>query len=171
MRKPNHLGIILTCTIILLLLLLSTNKHIDYRNYFSWKWSFKNSTLKYGDDGATMEAVDWNHHKQVEEVIPSPKFAYITQTEKCLPKHWKEDRHLGNETACDCHVFVLSYREPCLEATASYISYLHDTSVGWSGGEIKRISQQGGGHMIIFITFSWTMMLNYSIIHTHQKNS
>ena len=65
----------------------------------------------------------------------SPMFAFITQTEQCLPNHWLDDDHVGNSTLCNCHVYVVSYRAPCKQLSG-HIFHKLDKKVGWSGGRI-----------------------------------
>ena len=88
--------------------------------YQTWPWP--TSSPLFSQAGA----VNQNEYR--------PSFAYITQTEKCLPAHWMANDYLANSSLCNCHVYVISFKEPCDQTNASHIFYLHDKSVGWSGG-------------------------------------
>lgn len=62
------------------------------------------------------------------------KFAVMTQTEQCIPKHFLHRDYFGNLTGCDCEVYVLSYRDRCMWNPHSHIIYIFNPKAGWSTG-------------------------------------
>ena len=60
------------------------------------------------------------------------KFVYMMSTEQCLPDHLASSEAIGNATACDCEVMVLSYKRPCNDTSLRHVEYLYgpSTSVG-----------------------------------------
>ena len=65
----------------------------------------------------------------------SPRtFLYLLQTEDCLPEHLKDPEAIGNDTACQCDVLVLSYRSKCYNATSPHIEYIFNSSTTWATG-------------------------------------
>lgn len=92
---------------------------------------------------------------------PTVDFAYIVQTEKCLPSRWLTNDHLGNSTLCNCHVYVLSYREPC-EQNSSHVFYLHNKTVGWSGGRNLGYFAARKCNYLYYIFFDDDVVIHYN---------
>ena len=61
-----------------------------------------------------------------------PKILYLLQTEECLPSHLR--RALGDSSACQCDVVVLSYRRSCSDTSLSHVKYLFNSTVTWAAG-------------------------------------
>ena len=107
------------------LILISISFHM-----MNWRNSIVDKQIKSNSQELPLSTV---------ELLPSgssrldPIFAYLTQTEKCLPTHWMANDHLGNSSGCNCHVYVLSYKEPCFQ-NSSHMFYFHDKSLFWTGG-------------------------------------
>lgn len=61
---------------------------------------------------------------------------YTVQTESCLPDHLSSAEALGNASACQCDVLVLSYKTECIRnaPTSSHIEYLFVPSITWTAG-------------------------------------
>ena len=59
-------------------------------------------------------------------------FLYLVQTEECLPTQLREA--LGNSSACQCDVAVLSYRTICNDTSLAHVSYLFNSSTTWTTG-------------------------------------
>ena len=58
-----------------------------------------------------------------------PRFAYNILTESCLSDYWLSNETLGDESACDCRVYVNSYSEPCsTNNTPPHVKYIHQKS-------------------------------------------
>ena len=62
------------------------------------------------------------------------KFVYMMNAEQCLPDHLASSEAIGNATACDCEVMVLSYKRPCNDTSLRHVEYLYDPSTTWSSG-------------------------------------
>ena len=59
---------------------------------------------------------------------------YLTQTEKCLPKYLKSPEVIGDTTACQCDVLVLSYKEECKDTSMPHVKYIFQPSTTWTTG-------------------------------------
>ena len=59
---------------------------------------------------------------------------YLTQTEKCLPKYLKSPEVIGNTTACQCDVLVLSYKEECKDTSLPHVKYIFQPFTTWTTG-------------------------------------
>lgn len=62
----------------------------------------------------------------------SSRILYLLQTEECLPIHLREA--LGNSSACQCDVVVLSYRRMCNDKSLSHVKYLFNSTTTWTTG-------------------------------------
>ena len=62
------------------------------------------------------------------------KFVYLMNTEQCLPDHLASSEAIGNATACDCEVMVLSYKRPCNDKSLRHVKYFYGPSTGVGGG-------------------------------------
>ena len=62
------------------------------------------------------------------------KFVYMMNTEQCLPDHLASSEAIGNATACDCEVIVLSYKRPCNDTSLRHVEYLYDPSPSVGSG-------------------------------------
>ena len=91
-----------------------------------------------------------------------PKFAYITQTEKCIPPQWLREDHIGNITTCNCHVYVVSYRQPCDTNSSPHVFYLHNTTVGWSGGRNIGYYEAKKHGYLYYILFDDDVIIEYN---------
>ena len=60
------------------------------------------------------------------------RILYLLQTEECLPSHLESV--LGNSSACQCDVVVLSYKRICTDASLSNVRYLFNQSTTWTTG-------------------------------------
>ncbi len=60
------------------------------------------------------------------------RILYLTQTEECLPGHLRSA--LGNSSACQCDVIVLSYKNVCNDSTLPHVKYLFNRSTTWTTG-------------------------------------
>ena len=69
------------------------------------------------------------------ENMPSFKpFVYLTQTEKCLPEYLKSLDSIGNATACQCDVLVLSFKDNCGDTSLPHVRYIFNSSTTWTLG-------------------------------------
>ena len=71
---------------------------------------------------------------KVLEKKKKDNFLYMTMTEKCLPNHLTSSRAFANATACDCEVMVLSYKQPCNDASLQHVKYIFNSSTSWATG-------------------------------------
>ena len=62
----------------------------------------------------------------------SSKILYLLQTEECLPRHLRVA--LGNSSACQCDVVVLSYGRMCNDTSLSHVKYLFNSTTTWTTG-------------------------------------
>ena len=69
-----------------------------------------------------------------ETVSLNIKILYLTQTEKCLPVYLKSPEVIGNTTACQCDVLVLSYKEECKDTSLPHVKYIFQPSTTWNTG-------------------------------------
>ena len=67
---------------------------------------------------------------------PSKKFAYLTQTEGCLPKYLQAPQQLGNSSSCQCDILVLSYKQKCNDSSLQlpHLEYIFDPDTTWTTG-------------------------------------
>ena len=80
-----------------------------------------------------MEATNTKKKKSVKE-NSTFKILYLTQTERCLPEYLKSLEVIGNTTACQCDVLVLSYKEECNYTSLSHVKYIFRPSMTWTTG-------------------------------------
>ena len=71
---------------------------------------------------------------KVPEKKKKDNFLYMTMTENCLPNHLASSRAFANATACDCEVMVLSFKQPCNDASLQHIKYIFNSSTSWAAG-------------------------------------
>ena len=64
--------------------------------------------------------------------VDEGRILYLLQTEECLPSHLESV--LGNSSACQCDVVVLSYKRICNDASLSNVRYLFNQSTTWTTG-------------------------------------
>ena len=62
------------------------------------------------------------------------KILYLTQTGKCLPDFLKDTELIGDTTACQCDVLVLSFKEECNDISLPHVKYIFKPSTTWSTG-------------------------------------
>ena len=62
------------------------------------------------------------------------RFLYLVQTESCLPNRLKSSDTIGNASACQCDVLVLSYKQSCKEKPPEHVTYLFNSSASWNVG-------------------------------------
>ena len=62
------------------------------------------------------------------------RFLYLSQTEKCLPNYLLSADVIGNSTACQCDVLVLSYKGQCSKNPHKHVKYLFNSSTSWASG-------------------------------------
>ena len=60
-------------------------------------------------------------------------FIYLVQTESCLPSTVSSVDVIGNSTACQCDVVVLSFQKECHEKPPEHITYIYSPS-SWNEG-------------------------------------
>ena len=60
------------------------------------------------------------------------RILYLLQTEECLPSQLRTA--LGNSSACQCDVVVLSYRNICNDTSLPHVRYLFNSSTTWTTG-------------------------------------
>ena len=60
------------------------------------------------------------------------RILYLLQTEECLPSQLRVA--LGNSSACQCDVVVLSYRNMCNDTSLPHVRYLFNSSTTWTTG-------------------------------------
>ena len=70
----------------------------------------------------------------VEFLLKSTKFLYSLQTESCLPAYLNTYDIIGNSTACQCDVLVLSFRQECNEIPPAHVEYIFATGTSWNVG-------------------------------------
>ena len=72
------------------------------------------------------------------EFVADPSFAkpflYLTQTEKCAPKHLLDHKSLGSPGQCRCEILVLSYKQKCNDVSSPHVTYLFNSSTTWTTG-------------------------------------
>lgn len=67
--------------------------------------------------------------------IPRPsRFLYLSQTENCLPNKLLSADVIGNTTACQCDVLVLSYKKKCTKNPHKHVKYLFNSDTSWASG-------------------------------------
>ena len=67
--------------------------------------------------------------------IPRPsRFLYLSQTESCLPSNLLSVEIIGNTSACQCDVMVLSYKAACTKTPPKHVQYLFNSSTSWASG-------------------------------------
>ncbi len=62
------------------------------------------------------------------------RFLYLVQTESCISDHHKSPRVIGNASACQCDVLVLSYRKMCQVTPPAHVEYIFNKSTTWNSG-------------------------------------
>ena len=60
------------------------------------------------------------------------KILYLLQTEECLPSQLRVA--LGNSSACQCDVVVLSFKNMCNDTSLPHVKYLFNSSTTWTTG-------------------------------------
>ena len=60
------------------------------------------------------------------------RILYLVQTEECLPTHLRSA--LGNLSACQCDVVVLSYRNICNDTSLPHVTYDFKPNTTWTTG-------------------------------------
>ena len=60
------------------------------------------------------------------------RILYLIQTEECLPSQLRVA--LGNSSACQCDVVVLSYKSMCNDTSLPHVRYLFNSSTTWTTG-------------------------------------
>ena len=73
-------------------------------------------------------------HKDVNINTRSSRFLYLSQTESCLPIELQSVEIIGNTSACQCDVLVLSYKQACGKTPPKHVQYLFNSSTSWASG-------------------------------------
>ena len=60
------------------------------------------------------------------------RILYLVQTEECLPDHLR--LALGDSSACQCDVAVLSFKNICNDTSLPHVTYLFNSSTTWTTG-------------------------------------
>ena len=72
---------------------------------------------------------------QIPEQNSPSRFLYLTQTEKCLPEYLlKSSDVIGDSTACQCDVLVLSFNEECKDTFLPHVKYVFRRYSTWTTG-------------------------------------
>ena len=80
------------------------------------------------------------NHTQGQETSPGrlisrpSRFLYLIQTENCLPNNLLSAAVIGNTTACQCDVLVLSYKRNCIKNPYKHVKYLFNSDTSWASG-------------------------------------
>ncbi len=80
------------------------------------------------------------------------RILYLTQTEECLPGHLRSA--LGNSSACQCDVVVLSYKNVCKDSSLPHVRYLFNRSTTWTTGRnlfTFNIHNTSGGYLYFIL--------------------
>ena len=78
---------------------------------------------------------------------------YLVQTEKCLPDYLYSPEVIGNTTACQCDVLVLSYKEDCVDRSLPHVKYIFKPSTTWTTGRnlLYEISTKAGPVYLYYV--------------------
>ena len=87
-------------------------------------------------DSAKQEAAGQSNvtRTHVTRIGTLSQILYLTQTEKCLPDFLKDPELIGDTTACQCDVLVLSFKEECNDISLPHVKYIFKPSTTWSTG-------------------------------------
>ena len=115
-------------------------------------------------------------HTRAREVprfngLPSLRFLYLVQTESCLPDHLDSVETIGNTSACQCDVLVLSYKQICSVTPPPHIEYLFNSSTTWTAGRnlLFEVARRRGKKHLYYIFMDDDIILKY-FEKTVQKN-
>ena len=112
------------------MLLVSTYYYIDSRNSFV--------TIGQTEGVYRPKFVPFQPSNRSTNQVPEENFTlqilYLTQTENCLPEYLLSPEVIGNTTACQCDVLVLSYKEPCKDTSLPHVKYIFQPSSTWTTG-------------------------------------
>ena len=105
---------------------------------------------------------------QVETSRPS-RFLYLLQTESCLPDHLNSVETIGNASACQCDVLVLSYKQICSVIPSPHIEYLFNSSTTWTTGRnlLFEVTRRRGEKYLYYIFMDDDIVLRFK---TEPKN-
>ena len=118
----------LSITLLLYVVLLSTGYYEDSR-VSKMRLTEQTHTAIY-----RLKPMDLSITYQMLTENSSFHILYLTQTEKCLPKYLKSPKVIGNRTACQCDVLVLSYKEECKDTSLPHVKYIFQPSTTWTSG-------------------------------------
>ena len=116
----------LSITLLLCVVLLTTSYNDNRRA--------PDKQLKELTQRAKLKTVDVSITYQMLKENSTFHVLYLTQTEKCLPKYFKSHKVIGDTTACQCDVLVLSYKEECKDTSLSHVKYIFQPSTTWTTG-------------------------------------
>ena len=85
--------------------------------------------MRFNDARAVKKDVD----STVKNMGARP-FAFLTQTEQCLPLKLIYNLELSTGSKCRCDVIVLSYKKECREVKPPHVTYLFDNTTTWGSG-------------------------------------
>ena len=101
------------------------------------------------------------------------KFAYLTQTESCLPKYLQAPQQLGNSSSCQCDVLVLSYRQKCSDSSLQllHVEYIFDPDTSWTTGRnlLYRTAKKRVQKYLYYTFFDDDITLIFNLRRTPQK--
>ena len=78
-------------------------------------------------------ASDFKILREPSEELPT-RFLYLLETESCLPNHLNTAEAIGNDTACQCDVLALSFKNVCKVSGSSHIKYIFKPGTTWAAG-------------------------------------
>ncbi len=77
---------------------------------------------------SSSKELDAGINYQPKELDSRPsRFIYLVQTESCIPDHLKSPRAIGDASACQCDVLVLSYKKMCTGTPPAHVEYIFNT--------------------------------------------
>ena len=99
---------------------------------------------------------------QVETSRPS-RFLYLLQTESCLPDHLDSVETIGNASACQCDILVLSFKQICSVTSSPHIEYIFNSSTSWTTGRnlLFEVARRRGEKYLYYIFMDDDIVLRF----------
>ena len=105
-----------------------------------------------------------SHDIEVQVAKPQPsRFLYLLQTESCLPDHLGSVKAIGNASACQCDVLVLSYKQICSVTPSPHAEYLFNSSTTWTTGRnlLFEVARRRGEKYLYYIFMDDDIVLRF----------
>ena len=140
MSHTKKVSCFLSITLLLYVVLLSTTdtrSRASSRSRAQQMGLAHRPTLKQVNVSITyhqrLEGKKATYHQGLEEQSIF-RVLYLVQTEQCLPDYLKSPEVVGNPTACQCDVIVLSFKEKCEDTSLPHVRYIFRQSTTWTTG-------------------------------------